>query len=153
MGGRRPSRERAHHPDVARRRCSVGHLAGDGGRRVPNRKTAERSPSPLRVWPTVTATTGLMGPLLLLRVRPDDGSLPSWLWYGDPSTARSVLQVMATSVMTATTLTFSLTVVALQLASQQFSPRLLREFGRDPVTKVGGIVFVTLSHAVQAKES
>lgn len=38
--------------------------------------------------------------------------------------------------MTATALTFSVTVVALQLASQQFSPRLLREFGRDPVTKI-----------------
>lgn len=54
---------------------------------------------------------------------------------GDIDSARALLQVAATTVMTATTLTFSLTVVALQLASQQFSPRLLREFMRDPVTK------------------
>ena len=100
-----------------------------------NRNIAERSASPLWLWPALAATIGLIAAVLLLRVRPDDGGALTWLWYGDPDSARSVLQVMATSVMTATTLTFSLTVVALQLASQQFSPRLLREFGRDPVTK------------------
>ncbi len=47
-----------------------------------------------------------------------------------------MLQTIAASVITVTSLTFTLTVVALQLASQQFSPRLLREFTRDAVTKV-----------------
>jgi len=44
-------------------------------------------------------------------------------------------QVVAASAITVSALMFSLTVVALQLASQQFSPRLLREFTRDPVTR------------------
>ncbi|GAA4759223.1 hypothetical protein GCM10025784_02570 [Citricoccus nitrophenolicus] len=41
------------------------------------------------------------------------------------------------------TTTFSLTVVALQLASQQFSPRLLREFARDPKTQVTLAVLIS----------
>lgn len=54
----------------------------------------------------------------------------------DIDAASSLLQVVAGSAITVTTLTFSLTVVALQLASQQFSPRLLREFTNDPFTRV-----------------
>src|SRR5690606_2368662 len=54
----------------------------------------------------------------------------------DRDSASTLSQVIATSVMTAITITFSLTVVALQMASQQFSPRLLREFVRDRVTKM-----------------
>lgn len=38
---------------------------------------------------------------------------------------------IASSLITVTSLTFSLTVVTLQLASSQFSPRLLRTFTRD----------------------
>ncbi|GEO96696.1 hypothetical protein KTU01_28190 [Kocuria turfanensis] len=59
-----------------------------------------------------------------------------------------MLQVVATSIMTATTLTFSLTVVALQLASQQFSPRLLREFARD--AKIQAVLAVLVSTFVIA---
>jgi uncharacterized membrane protein len=40
------------------------------------------------------------------------------------------------------TLTFSLTVVSVQLASQSYSPRLLEEFIRDPVAK--GVISVNL---------
>lgn len=61
--------------------------------------------------------------------------LPGWastyLFGGGPDAARSVLQTVAGSLMTVTSLTFSLTVVTLQLASSQFSPRLLRTFTRD----------------------
>lgn len=72
--------------------------------------------------------------LLLLQVRTGD---PGWLgqitWPGDRSSASTTLQVIATSSITVTSLTFSLVVIALQLASQQFSPRLLRQFARDLV--------------------
>ena len=73
--------------------------------------------------------------LLVNRIRPEPGSPASWLWFGDVDAARGLLQTVSTAVMTATTLSFSLTVLALQLASQQFSPRLLHEFARDPVAK------------------
>ncbi|GAB3120685.1 DUF2254 family protein [Glaciibacter psychrotolerans] len=64
-----------------------------------------------------------------------DGNLPGWLdavvFSGDPDASRTVLDAVASSLITVTALTFSLTVVTLQLASSQFSPRLLRTFTQD----------------------
>lgn len=64
-----------------------------------------------------------------------DEALPtgvdSVVFNGGAETARSVLSSIAGSLITATSLTFSLTVVALQLASSQASPRVLRLFARD----------------------
>ncbi|MDQ0768049.1 putative membrane protein [Pseudarthrobacter defluvii] len=64
-----------------------------------------------------------------------DGQLPdsvtAVLFSGGPEAARAVLQAIAGSLITVTSLTFSLTVVTLQLASSQFSPRLLRTFTAD----------------------
>ncbi|WP_226761434.1 DUF2254 domain-containing protein [Arthrobacter sp. SO3] len=54
-----------------------------------------------------------------------------FLFSGGPEAARSVLQAISGSLITVTSLTFSLTVVTLQLASSQFSPRLLRTFTAD----------------------
>ncbi|MFE3581332.1 DUF2254 domain-containing protein [Streptomyces vinaceus] len=58
-------------------------------------------------------------------------SLEAYLFGGGAGAARTVLESIAGSLMTVTALTFSLTVVTLQLASSQFSPRLLRTFNRD----------------------
>jgi uncharacterized membrane protein len=55
----------------------------------------------------------------------------SYLFGGGAGAAREILSVIAGSLITVTALTFSLTVVTLQLASSQFSPRLLRTFSRD----------------------
>jgi uncharacterized membrane protein len=61
---------------------------------------------------------------------------------GSPDAARSVLSAIAGSVITVTSLTFSLTVVTLQLASSQFSPRLLRTFVRDRLVQSVLAVFL-----------
>ncbi len=53
------------------------------------------------------------------------------LFAGGADAARTVLSAIAGSLITVTSLTFSLTVVTLQLASGQFSPRLLRTFTSD----------------------
>lgn len=53
------------------------------------------------------------------------------LFGGGAAEAREVLATIAGSAITVTSLTFSLTVVTLQLASGQYSPRLLRTFARD----------------------
>lgn len=45
--------------------------------------------------------------------------------------ARAVLTVIASSMLTVVTLTFSILMVALTLTSQQFSPRVLRSFTSD----------------------
>jgi uncharacterized membrane protein len=55
---------------------------------------------------------------------------------GDGAAARTVLSVIAGSLITVAGLTFSITMVVLQLASSQFSPRILRTFFGDRVTQV-----------------
>ncbi|XAS63205.1 DUF2254 domain-containing protein [Micrococcaceae bacterium Sec5.8] len=57
--------------------------------------------------------------------------LQVYLFSGGAEAARSVLEAISGSLITVTSLTFSLTVVTLQLASSQFSPRLLRTFTSD----------------------
>lgn len=98
--------------------------------------SAEDVRASLWFWPSVTAACSLVVALVLLTIRPDpESTWATWVWPGDVQSASTLLQVVATAVMTAMALTFSLTVVALQLASQQFSPRLLREFARDRLTQ------------------
>jgi len=54
-----------------------------------------------------------------------------YLWRGGLEGARSLLEVIAGSMMTVASLTFSITVVTYAQASAQFGPRLLRKFARD----------------------
>ena len=53
------------------------------------------------------------------------------IFTGGPTAARSVLSAIAGSIITVAATTFSLTIVALQLASSQYSPRVLRNFTSD----------------------
>jgi uncharacterized membrane protein len=75
-----------------------------------------------------------------------DGDLPDsvsvFLFSGGPPAARAILQSIAGSLITVTSLTFSLTVVTLQLASSQFSPRLLRTFASDRFVHVTLALFL-----------
>ncbi|MFI7427652.1 DUF2254 domain-containing protein [Micromonospora sp. NPDC049836] len=61
---------------------------------------------------------------------PSTGILPS-----GPAGARSLLSSIITAMISFTALVFSITVVALQLASSQYSPRVLRTFLEDRVTQ------------------
>ncbi|MCQ1946127.1 DUF2254 domain-containing protein [Arthrobacter sp. zg-Y1116] len=101
-------------------------------------------------WPTCASLAAVLLTLLLLQVRPgDDVAWARWIWPAGVDAASSLLQTVATSVMTAATVTFSLTVVALQLASQQFSPRLLRDFARDARTQtILGVLMGTFMASV-----
>jgi uncharacterized membrane protein len=119
---------------VAPWRTAARSFIGDGSASMKMRITAERLRASLWFWPMVSAVGAILVTIALLPIRAPEGQA-SWLWPGDADGASIMAQVVATSVMAATTLTFSLTVVALQLASQQFSPRLLREFARDPFTQ------------------
>jgi uncharacterized membrane protein len=78
-----------------------------------------------------------------------DGALGSatveafpWLFAGEPAASRDMLSIVANSMLTAAALGFSITVVALTLASTQFSPRILRNFMRDRTTQAVLGVFV-----------
>jgi uncharacterized membrane protein len=76
-------------------------------------------------------------------------ALTGYLFSGGPEAARTVLSVIAGSLITVTSLTFSLTVVTLQLASSQFSPRLLRTFTRDRVVHATlALLLATFTYAL-----
>jgi uncharacterized membrane protein len=100
-------------------------------------------------WPSVAVVVSVLTAPLFLRLRPPaDGGVLSLEWVGDHDAVRALLQVIATSVVTVTGLTFSLVVVAIQLASQQFSPRLLREFARDTVIQLSlGVLVSTFAYS------
>jgi len=71
-----------------------------------------------------------------------DISLPGWVASGSADTARQVLIGVAAAVITVAGVVFSITILALQLASQQFGPRMLRNFIRDLGTQVSLGAFV-----------
>lgn len=102
-----------------------------------------------QLWPVPTAgivLAVLAGVLLPELDRAVDDLLPDsvtgYLFGGGASAARTVLDAIASSLITVTSLTFSLTVVTLQLASGQFSPRLLRTFTRDRFVHVTLALFL-----------
>ena len=102
-----------------------------------------------QLWPipifgvAVAVALGFLLPHLDAQI---DGQLPGWLdavaFGGDAGAARTVLDAVASSLITVTALTFSLTVVTLQLASSQFSPRLLRTFTQDLFVQVTLAIFI-----------
>ncbi|WP_330961140.1 DUF2254 domain-containing protein [Photobacterium sp. 53610] len=59
-------------------------------------------------------------------------AFPDIGFTGGAEGARSVLSTIAGSMVTVAGVAFSITIVALTLASSQFGPRLLRNFMRDP---------------------
>ena len=124
----------------------LGPTNGDGTRRL----TTEQLRAATWFWPLVGVLASVVATLPLLRVRPSpDSALAEWSFGGDASAATALLQTVATSAMTAASLTFSLTIVALQLASQQFSPRLLRSFARDAIFQgVVGLLVATFAVSV-----
>ncbi|WP_396925747.1 DUF2254 domain-containing protein [Mycolicibacterium sp.] len=76
-------------------------------------------------------------------------TLAGYLFGGGADGAREVLAAVATSLMTVTSLTFSLTLVTLQLASSQYSPRLLRTFASDPfVQRTLALFLATFAYAL-----
>jgi uncharacterized membrane protein len=62
--------------------------------------------------------------------------LPSWVIGGSADAARQVLAALAGAEITVVGVVFSITIVALTLASTQFGPRMLRNFIRDRGTQI-----------------
>lgn len=90
--------------------------------------------------------------LALLTVQARHLGVPA-SWLGgvpvDPGEASGLLGIIASSTLTFLGVVFTLTLVALQLASSQLSPRVLRMFVRSGVTKLAfGILLATFSYSV-----
>ena len=94
------------------------------------------------LWPLPTAAILLaiglgIGLPVLDELLQASGERPLALVFeGGPSAARGILSTIAGSVISVVTLLFSLTIVTLQLASSQYSPRLLQTFVRDRVVQL-----------------
>lgn len=81
-------------------------------------------------WPAVAVLLAIVAAELLSRL--PTGALVGFPRFGGtPEGARAILSTVAGSIITVTGVTFSLTVVALQVASSQFTPRLLSTFLAD----------------------
>lgn len=74
-----------------------------------------------------------------------------WTFSFSPGTASTLLGTIAGATITTAGVVFSLLVVSLQLASGQFSPRVLRGFRRDPFGQVlVGLLLSTFAFSVLA---
>ena len=69
-------------------------------------------------------------------------TLPVWIRTGSADAERQVLIAIAAAVITVIGVVFSITILALTLASQQFGPRMMRNFVRDIGNQVTLGVFV-----------
>ncbi|PZO40330.1 MAG: DUF2254 domain-containing protein [Shackletoniella antarctica] len=93
-------------------------------------------------WFVPTLMVGLALALSFFSISIDQNLEPniignvSWLYSLGPSGSRAVLSVIAGSMVSVATTAFSITIVALQLASSQFGPRLLRNFMQDTGNQV-----------------
>jgi uncharacterized membrane protein len=98
----------------------------------------------LWLMPSAAVAVSLVAGAVLSQVKVErDSTFGRLLFRGDANAARELLIVVSATMITVTGLVFSLTVVALQLSSTQFSPRLLRSFLRDRGTQVVLSVFVS----------
>lgn len=68
--------------------------------------------------------------------------LRSWVFGGGVDGARGMLQAIAGGLITVIGVVFSVTIVALQLASSQFTPRVLRNFTSDRGNQLVLSVFI-----------
>jgi uncharacterized membrane protein len=111
-----------------------------------SRRSALRDHLSGALWflPAVSVVVSLVAGWLLSGVRVEEGSLLGRLVFrGSAEDARELLIVVSATMITVTGLVFTLTIVALQIASTQFSPRLLRNFLRDRANQLVLSTFVS----------
>jgi uncharacterized membrane protein len=115
--------------------------------RVPDQRSARRDQvrewrrESLWLWPAIAAIAAWVGGDLAARdLR--SFTLHQGLFPTNLDDARTLLATIATALLTFTGVVFSITLVALQMASTQYSPRVLRTFVRKPVTKLALSTFI-----------
>src|ERR1044071_2059398 len=78
----------------------------------------------------------------------DYGAIPKDI-VGDPGAATSILSTVAVSMVSLTTLVLTITMVVVQLAMGQFSPRIVQRILRDKPSQLAiGLFVATFVHAV-----
>ena len=78
-------------------------------------------------------------------------TLPWWVRTGSADAGRQVLIAIAAAIITTVGVVFSITILALTLASQQFGPRMMRNFIRDTGNQMTlGVFVATFVYSVLA---
>jgi uncharacterized membrane protein len=95
----------------------------------------------LWVWPAVAAIAAWVAGALAAR-HLGSFTFHQGLFPTDLDDARTLLATIAAALLTFTGVVFSITLVALQMASTQYSPRVLRTFMRKPITKLALSTFI-----------
>jgi uncharacterized membrane protein len=112
--------------------------APGGARRAQLRELRHES---LWFWPAVAAIAAWVAGAEASR-HLHSFTLHQGLFPTDLDDARTLLSTIAVALLTFTGVVFSVTLVALQMASAQYSPRVLRTFIRKPVTKLALSTFI-----------
>ena len=89
----------------------------------------------------------LMASVLLIidgAYQTSNSEMLQYFYQISPESIRAILTTIATSMITITSIAFSITVVALTLASSQFGPRLIRNFMSDQGTQFVLGMFVAI---------
>lgn len=96
----------------------------------------ERVWRPFWVLPSVISLFAVLAGFLLPWLDESLGSRASWFFSGHAAAASAILSTIASAMVSITALVFSITMVVIQLASSQFTPRLLGDFLASRVTQV-----------------
>ena len=109
-----------------------------------------RKSKPLWWYPAWALVAGLvLGFGMTQLVNVDAAPIAFLVYEGDPESARSFVSLVASSVATITSLTLTITVVTLQLASSQYSPRLIEHYLNDRgIRSVISLFLLTFAFAV-----
>ena len=104
-----------------------------------------------RFW-VVPAVLLAFGTGLAVLIAAGPGALGGWGGFpADASWSSGFLENIAAATLTFLGVVFTLTLVALQLASSQLSPRVIRTFVRSSITRVAfGTQLAAFSYAVTA---
>ena len=78
----------------------------------------------------------------------DHELIPTWL-TGDPDTAVAILSTIAASMVSLATLVLTITMVVVQLAMGQFSPRIVQTILQDKPSQIAiGLFIATFAHSM-----
>ena len=129
-----------------RRNRTFGLTFGLADSRRGRKEIGEYVRGSLWVLPGTAVLVALIaGSVLSLVPVPRDWLLYKLLFQGTPDDARTLLIGTAGTMISVVAVVLGLTVVALQVASGQYSPRLLGNFLRDRHTQITLSVFVATS--------
>ena len=95
------------------------------------------------IFPMIAIFGGILAATFVSKLKfTTSASLGGLLETGGPVGARNLVETVASTSLTVVTITFSVTIVALQVAAAQYSPRVPRQFIRDRATQLTLAVFI-----------